>query len=100
MSLIRICPKCYITLFEAGEMVVEVYKLICKYYLDVDTGCYFPYEGKMWPIICYLENKGYVLTADYDDNLIAVKPLGHKISDYDDYPNSNHHIFCLCTGVK
>jgi|GEM_PF-4216008 len=80
---LQICDLCYLKLHRYG-IAVEVYEDFLESYITNHESILVNLQTtRQMPIIVWLETKGYVATTDYDDNRIAVKPLGIKF-DGDD----------------
>lgn len=97
-----LCPICNKTLWDYGCVAASIFEDICisiikdKEHFDIpdeETGQYILLNAnRIYTIIKFLENKGYIITTEIDQTHLRIKPLGIRCSE-DHYGISCH--FCL-----
>lgn len=75
------CADCYEVLSQWGQPAITVFETICEWYITQGYALeILPEELSILQVVDFLEDKGFVLTTDFEDN-IAVVPLACECID-------------------
>ena len=111
MLTMSYCSFCHTNVASHGVMICEMFEKICSHVAF--TGSYYKYkspeeiEGDKIPfsaephfhvLVKFLETKGYVVTTEYDENTIQVKPEFLFYEDSEEGSRMFH--FCRCGAFE